>query len=291
MERFLKILEISEEVLSKRESHERYRTKKKEQKMKQRKANLLRSLQMCAVENPDVNTTISPKDYVLFMDPSWAKATDANAILKSNQFALTIRIVHFTPMPPSRMEKLPGHSTNDGIGPNSILRLQSLQRIPHCTPDENANNDHRAWCGGLGFCMAYFFYFGHYHMHYHRGDGRTYYCYIVFPTSVDVLKNINQYHFGGHVHPRHIGLCEFPCNENQLKTGPFMKYDMCVSFKIPDDESPSSCKFTLLRIRDKQGDMHKVNLDLEQEHECLEATYRGVTYTPPKSEAEVIELE
>ena len=68
-----------------------------------------------------------------------------------------------------------------------------------------------------------------------------------------------------------------------------MKYDMCVSFKIPEDESPSSCKFTLLRIRDKNGVMHAVNFDLEEEHESLEATYGSVTYTPPKPE--VIELE
>ena len=40
---------------------------------------------------------------------------------------------------------------------------------------------------------------------------------------------------------------------------------------------------------DKNGVMHNVNFDLEEEHEGLEATYGSVTYTPPKSE--VIELE
>lgn len=183
--RFLKIQEISETVLRKREVSQLSNTKKKELKMEQRKESLLRSLQIYAVDNPESGTTTSPKEFVLFFDPSWTNAIDADVILKGDLFAGVKRAVHITPMSPDEMEILPGQTTSDSIGPNRILHLESLQRISHCTPDLNANNDHRAWCGGLGFCMAYFFYFGHYSMHYRRGDGRTYYCYIVFWTRIN----------------------------------------------------------------------------------------------------------
>ena len=90
------------------------------------------------------------------------------------------------------------------------------------------------------------------------------------------MSRIEQFKFnGGNVNPRHAGLCEFNTNEKQRKEGPFMNFDIAASFKMPEDGLPTSCQFTLLRVRDAGGKMHEVELDLNKPHACLTATIGG----------------
>ena len=126
------------------------------------------------------------------------------------------------------------------------------------------------------------FFFGHYSQWYKYSHGRTYCLYICTAGNHKVMSRIEQFKFdGGNVNPRHAGLCEFNTNEKQRKEGPFMAFDIAASFKMPDDGLPTSCQFTLLCVRDADGTMHEVELDLSKPHACLSATIGGgIVYDP-----------
>lgn len=247
-----------------------------------------------AASNKDAKShqACTTHEFIMYNHDYWIICTNANEVLTGKKFATLMRLTHLSPVHPNHLEQLPDQNEKHAIGPNKILSAPTLALIRHCTDGVNANNDRRAWCGGLGFPLAYIFWTGHYSQFYRVGD--TVYAYFCFHDNDTVMSRVNQFHFGGAVHPRHIGLCEMNFTNKNLETGPFMKYDMAVSFVIPDGKMPTSCKFNLVHIRDENDtmfDVEHLELDLTETHDCLKATYGKVVYVPPKKSEDVVVID
>lgn len=236
---------------------------------------------------------IEPKDYLLWDDPRWYTTKNANEIIHGlggfqGHDVFGRRGIHISPVEPNKLQTLPGQSSNHSLGPNKALTVPTLQQIPHCTPTLAANTDRRAWFGGLGARKAIMFWQNHYHLTY-PFNGEVYYMYG-FEYDNALLVDGNQYHFGNSRLPliQHVGLCELNCagrnadNRPILEHGPFMHYDWCVSFKTNTSGDPSTFKYRLLRVKDTNGTVHDVDLDLEKNQPLLTATLARLVYNPAK---------
>ena len=49
--------------------------------------------------------------------------------------------------------------------------------------------------------------------------------------------------------PRHAGLCYYHCNDNELENGPFIEYDVCLSFELTVALTPATAEFRMLQLR------------------------------------------
>ena len=294
VELFEKYLELISVKTERRDSTSVAYSKAKNKKVEKR-FNAIQEAIRVAAQNKDAKShqACTTHEFIMYNHDHWIICKNANEVLTGVEFATLRRLTHLSPVHPNDLEQLPDQNEKHAIGPNKILSAHTLTLIPHCTDGVNANVDRRAWCGGLGFPLAYIFWTGHYSQFYHVDD--TVYAYFCFHDNRTVMSRVNQYHFKGAVNPRHIGLCEMNFTDKNLKNGPFMNYDMAVSFVIPNGKMPTSCKFNLVHIRDKSGkmfDVEHLKLDLTETHACLKATYGKVVYvpdvTPGKSEDVVV---
>ena len=281
MERYLKTQELDKIITERRESRSNAKHARRECKIDERKKQLEDAIRNYAPSNAEATRGCSPDEYIKYMDSAWADMINGDEILSPNSASVHVkRACSISPILPRNLQRVEGHPLC--LLPNILLTRAILEKIPHCTSDEWANKDTRAWAGCFGFLLTYMFFFGHYSQWYKYSHGRTYCLYICTAGNHKVMSRIEQFKFdGGNVNPRHAGLCEFNTNEKQRKEGPFMAFDIAASFKMPADGLPTSCQFTLLCVRDADGTMHEVELDLSKPHACLSATIGGgIVYDP-----------
>ena len=280
MERYIKTQELDNIITKRRDSRNQANHGRRERKIDDRKRQLDEALQKYASSDAKATLGCSPDEYIKYMDPAWADMINGDDVLSSNSpFIHLKRSCSISSILPDGLQRIDGQPPC--LLPNILLSLAILEQIPHCTSSKAANQDTRAWAGCFGFALTYMFFFGHYYQWYKYIHERTYCLYICTAGNREVMSRIEQFKYGGGVNPRHAGLCEFNTNEKQREKGPLMNFDIAASFKMPEDGLPTSCQFTLLRVRDADGTMHEVELDLNQPHACLSATIGGgIVYDP-----------
>lgn len=70
------------------------------------------------------------------------------------------------------------------------------------------------------------------------------------------------------------------------------RYDWCVSFKTNESGDPSTFKYRLLRVKDANGTVCAVDLDLDKKQASLTATPARLVYDPAKDDStkDVVDL-
>lgn len=181
---------------------------------------------------------------------------------------------HISPIPPENFQQLPGQTNNHRLGPNCIFTPATLQLIRHLPNDPLHNDCQKVWFGGLGFPAAFCFFFGHWGWAYVLVVGNQYYAYFIFPENARVWGNAHQLRWNNTpVASRHAGLCYYNCDENEHKNGPFVQYNMCISFELTKGLTPSSSKFRVSRLRHSvTGIMREMDLSIDDPRLSASAT-------------------